>query len=186
MKKKLIFAFGVLLVAGFAFVGCDNPAGEENDTWTNVTSLNQVNGTWKSFYSRQDMPIKDAMEEQGETWTNEMQTMVGDMKVSVNAEITMTINAATKTLTGRMKIVQTYSGENINTIWTLLSASFQGQDGVAIDNAKHSITINEDIPSQSIDESDIANVQINQNETKLKVPAGTMGENTPEMIYTKQ
>lgn len=40
----------LVLVFGMTVVGCE--IEPEADTWTNVTSLSQLNGTWKGSYSQ--------------------------------------------------------------------------------------------------------------------------------------
>jgi hypothetical protein len=185
MKRNLL-VLGVLvciLALGMVFVSCDN--GNGADSWSPVESLDQLDGTWKGSYS-QSMTMKEWIEEQGGTWRSEMQIFYGDIKISVKAEMTMTINAAAKTLTMTMKFIQTFSGGNIDTIWPLLSADAQGLEGLTVDDTKHSMTMEMDSPPESIGESDITDVQINQNGTKAKVPEGLMDGDTPEIIFTKQ
>jgi len=64
-KKFFLSAMLIMaLVFGMTVVGCDNGT-ISSDTWSNITSLNQMNGTWKASYSQNNRPIKDVMEEQG-------------------------------------------------------------------------------------------------------------------------
>jgi hypothetical protein len=187
MKRNLL-VLGVLvciLALGMVFVSCDNGNGVETDTWSPVTSLDQLDGTWKGSYG-QTMTIKEAVEAEGETWTSAMQTLYGDMKVSVDFEFTMTINATAETVKLTLKIIQTFSGGNIGLLWPSMSAPYKERDEVTVDDTKHSMTMEMDFPPESIGESDITDVQINQNETKAKVPAGLMDGDTPEIIFTRQ
>ena len=171
-------------------VGCDTPAGGETDTWTAVSSLDQVNGTWKGSYS-QNMTVKEAFEMSGETWTSEMQAVVGDVRVTVSADMLSTINSSAKTQEASVTMTQTYSGGNIAVFWPLISAGLSGQPGVVIDNTKHSVTMTENMPARQISDEEIAELlnsglQINQNGTKLNMPANAMGQGSPALIYTKQ
>jgi hypothetical protein len=192
MKKRSAFLgiAGIILALGFVLAGCPNDTTEESDTWSNVTSLNQMNGTWKGSYS-QSMTVKELVEENGETWTSEMQTAYGDMKVTASAEMTFTINSSSKTQSMSVIMTQTYSGGNIATVWTEIVAELSEQPGFTFNNEKHSITITLDIPAQQISDEDIAEMlnsglQINQTGKKIKIPAGQMVEGAFELIMVKQ
>ena len=199
MKKSKLFLAGILsiaLVFGTVLLGCPGDTTEETDTWSAVTSLNQLDGTWKGSYS-QTMTIKEAMEASGETWNDTMQALFGDIKVTTIAEITMTINASAKTRAMSMKTTMTYSGGNIDTVWTMIGSESSGLPGVTVEDAKHSITMTQDFPAETIPDDDIAEIpqlglQINQNGKKVKVPSNVLnGElsGLPELhefIMTKQ
>jgi hypothetical protein len=188
MKKKGFWFFGVLMVLpamGLVLTGCPNDTTGEQDTWSNVTSLDQINGTWKGSYS-QTMTIKEVMENEGETWNDQMQEMFGDIKIAVTAEITMIIDSEAKTSTETMRMTQTYSGGSIDMMWAVISSASISEDPeVEVDDSKHSLTTDIDFPPTPIADSDFADVQIDQNGTKIKVPAGTIGDN-PEMVFNKQ
>jgi hypothetical protein len=192
MKKSKLFLTGILaitLVFGTILLGCPDDTTEEKDTWSAVKSLTQLNGTWKGSYS-DTMTIKESMEENGIEWDSSMETMLGDIRVTISAEITMTINASAKTQTTSTSATMTFSGGNIGTVWAMISDGYSGQSGVTVDNAKHSITMTETQPAEPISDGDIAEmlaaVQINQNGTKVKVPSGTIGEGSPEIVFIKQ
>jgi hypothetical protein len=193
MKKSKLFLAGILsiaLVFGTVLLGCPGDTTEETDTWSAVTSLNQLDGTWKGPYS-QTMTIKEAMEE---TWDDTMQALFGDIKVTTSAEITMTINASAKTRAMSMKTTMTYSGGNIDIVWTMIKTMIGSESsempGVTVDDTKHSITIIQDQPAEQISDDDIAEmlaaVQINQNGKKVKVSAYALNGELPEIIMTKQ
>jgi hypothetical protein len=110
------------------------------------------------------------------------------MSVTARVEITQTIAAAasaeTATVSGITKTTLTFSGGNINTVWSDFSVFFSGQD---VDNTNHSVTMTQGIPESPISlEEDMDGVQINQSGTKVKIPAGTMSEGVPEIIFAKQ
>ncbi|MDR1443594.1 MAG: hypothetical protein LBI94_01830 [Treponema sp.] len=186
MRKNVFFGFGlpaVLLAMGFVLAGCPNDTTEEQDIWSNVTSLDQVNGTWKGSYS-QTMTIKEVMENGGQTWTAEMQTVFGNMKVAVTTEMTMIIDSTAGTVTSTIKSTQTYSGGNIDSMWASIGSSTANlPEGFTVDDSKHSITMNVDIPPTPMTDSDLAGMQINQYGTKLK--NRTDGA-APEIVFTKQ
>jgi len=167
MVNKKLFA-GILVMAlvfGFTAVGCsDDPKESDQNTWKDVTSIDQLNGTWKGSYSESE-------NEEGITMT-------------LLLDMTYTFNSGT--MTGTNKSTMTFSGTNINDYWDDIKAEFSGKEGVTINNADHSITETETLPSQTMTMANIKGVQINGNGTKLKVPAGLMGEGSPEVIFTKQ
>jgi hypothetical protein len=190
MRKSTLFRAGILsisLVFGLVLLGCPTDTTEETDTWSNVTSLDQLNGAWKGSHS-QTMTIKEAM---GETWNDDMQTIFGDIKVTANIQITITIDATAKTQALSMTAIQTFSGGNINTVWTMISGGVSGQEGVTVDNAKHSITITMSQSATSLSDTAIAElldqgIQVNQNGKKVKVPADTIPSlELPEIVLTK-
>jgi hypothetical protein len=204
--KKLFYGVLVLMLTfGLLMAGCDNLAGdEESDTWSNITNLNQMNGTWKSTYS-QDMSIKEAMEQQGMDWTSEMQTTFGNMKGTSQADITLTINASAKTRAMSITSTAIYSGGNIGTAWPLLKQGLETlgeQYGVTvnnIDDANHSATVTYSQPAQLLSDKEITEIldsglQVNQNATKLTVPGNSVltvlansgGSEMPELIFIKQ
>jgi hypothetical protein len=189
MKRNVsaVVVLVCLSIPGMMVIGCDTPTGGETDTWTNVTSLDQLNGTWKGSY-RQSMTIKEAMEEQGGTWTSEMENIFGDIKLTVSVDITSTFNSSAKTQSTSTIMTQTYSGGNIAVLWTMISADYSGQPDFTVDDEKYSITMTQDGTVESISDEDIAELlnsgfQINQNGTKIKIPNF---EGIPELIFIKQ
>jgi polyribonucleotide nucleotidyltransferase len=63
-------------------------------------------------------------------------------------------------------------------------------DDITVNDSNHSITMT-DIDEDDLDEEDIAEMleggyQINQKGTKVRIPAGTMDPEQPELIMTKQ
>jgi hypothetical protein len=164
----------MLLVFGMTVVGCDNGStsgGGDTDTWTNVTSLSQVNGTWKA-------PATVTGNVQG-------------MKITQNSSnYTLTFNSNTSTMSASGSVTTTISGGNINSLWSDIKQNMQSQynglSGVTVsfNDANHSYTMTCNNFSQTMSNSDLMEMelQINQNRTKLKLDSG-MGY---EIIYTKQ
>jgi hypothetical protein len=152
-------------------IGCDNgTTNEESDTWSNVTSFSQINGTWKTSY----------------TYTYDME---GGIKMTVStSNYRITFNAAAKTESASGTVTYTLSGGDINTYWSILKTSLESTnlpDGVTVvlNDANHSYTMTINNLSQTItDESLLLDgLQINQNGSKIR-----MLQSDTEVIYTKQ
>jgi hypothetical protein len=175
-KKNWLGILVIVLVFGMMVVGCSNgttdgdgTTGGGSDVWTNVTSLSQLNGTWKT-----------------------QSTVTGNMegiKVTQNySNYTLTFNSVTKTMSVSGTIKMTLSGGNISEFWSDMKEGLEfmnQQDGVTVsaNDANHTITMTFNNFSQSVDDDYIQEMgfQINQNGTKLKVI-----EDGHEIIYTKQ
>ena len=143
-----------------AVVGCDNDPAD-GDTWGSVTDLNQLDGTWKGSMSYTDT-------EYGITTKNEM-------------EMTVIIDVSEGTVTMTQIMTTTFSGSGIDEFWEDFKAEVTIYfPGVVFDDEKYSATMTV-TEVDSIDESDLDYVQINQNGTKIKVIEG--GE---VIILTKQ
>ena len=166
MNKNFFFSvmLAMVLVLGMTVVSCDNDP--EGDTWSNVTSLSQLNGTWKGSYTHTET-------EDGIT-------------VKTTVEVTQTINASAKTVSGTTKITMAFSGAGIAEAWPYIKEEMGGS-GVTFNDSNHSLSMTETF-NESLDDDDIAEMlasglQINQNGTKIKSPAE---DGMPEMIMTKQ
>ena len=189
MKRLKLFWLPLLFLA-LIFYGCGGNAsgGEESDTWSNISSLDQANGTWKGSFSK-PQTFRQWIEDAGGIWDEE-QEIFGNMNVRVDIELITTISASAKTQSGTEKATMTFSGGKINDAWPLLKASFSGS-GVTTNDANHSVTYTEDF-SRSITESDLDLVQINQNGTKLRIPMEETGltasgfNRSDYLILTKQ
>jgi hypothetical protein len=197
MNKKLflLVILVIALVFGMTVVGCgEDPA--EYDTWSKITSLDQMNGTWKGTYSINNKPFKDIIEEQGGTWDPSMQLVYGNMTVSSKSDITVTINARAKTQAMSVASTMIFSGGTINVLWPMaIKPLFENmeEDGITIttNDAKHSVTITAISPPEPLSDEEItellnSDLQINQNSTKIKAPENSFGEGMPELIFYKQ
>ncbi|MDR1325839.1 MAG: hypothetical protein LBK00_07385 [Treponema sp.] len=164
---------------------------DKGDTWSKVTALSQLDGTWKGSYS-ETMTAKEAAEENGEEWDDEKQAAFGDMKVTTSVEITTTINATAKTQAMTTTMTMAFSGGNIDMVWSSISNGYLGQEGVTVDDVKHSITMTINQPKEIMSDEYItdmlaAGLQINQTGEKVKMPADTiLGEGESEIILAKQ
>ena len=181
------------LVFGLTVVGCDNGTTSK-DTWSELTDFNKLNGTWKANYSQGKRPIKDIAEEIGMPLDSSTQTMLGDINVAINADITLTINTSDRTQAVTIKATATFSGGNINTVWPMLSMYLSmysdvleaGGVQVTLNDKKHSVTVDYTMPPEEIKDEEIqemlnGGLQINQNGTKIKVPAESLQSEMPEI-----
>ena len=209
MNKNFIFLVMMVmaLVFGLTVVGCDNDTTIK-DTWSELKDFNKLNGTWKANYSQNNRPIKDVAEEMGMPLDSSTQAMLGDMKVAINADITLTINTSARTQAMSIKATATFSDGNINSVWPMLSmylSMYLDQleaEGVKVtpNDKKHSVTVDYTMPPEEFTDEDIgemlnSGLLINQNGTKIKVPAESLQSGMPgmpempempELIFYKQ
>jgi hypothetical protein len=182
--KVVILAF--VLVFGMTVLGCEeDDSGGGNGDWTNVTSLAQINGTWKGTISYTDT-------HEGITYKREL-------------EITYIINASARTVTISQKQKTTMSGFSPEQ-WTLYTTGLPegtttetgtDEDGnpytvtIAIDDTKRTITTTQTTPpqTQTLTNEEIAQISsyvlISKDGTKLKYLA-MVGEDGEPMIFYKQ
>jgi uncharacterized lipoprotein NlpE involved in copper resistance len=167
-KNFFISAMLVMaLVFGMTVIGCNNGTTEENETWSDVTSIAQVNGSWKA-------PSSYSVTNEGMTSSSTYNNFI------------ITFNAAAKTMSQSGSMTGTFSGGNIDELWPILKQTFDSmsqQDGVTatFNDANHSYTITYNNYSMALTDSILAQMgfKINQKGTKLKLSDGGV-------IYTKQ
>jgi len=149
------------LTFGMMVVGCGG-GGTEDDTWTKVTSLSQLNGTWK-------------------TSSTETETESGITTRTVYESI-LTINASAQTMSGSVKITMTFSGSAINSYWPDIKANFASQASqddftISTNDSNHTITMTSPpFPDTPISLSSVADWLINQDGTKIIQPGEEEGE----------
>jgi hypothetical protein len=156
----------------------------EADAWSAVTSLDQMNGTWKGS-------VVDATVDW--YWKNGT-TIIAEGKQTFSGEITYTLNAAQKSVSQFVKGTTTYSGGNIGEagVWDKVKERFpeKGYTEYTVNDADKSIsyTIQETLSLSDAEIAQIPNlgIEINQNGTKLKFPADLIDEGIPETIFSKQ
>jgi hypothetical protein len=209
-KKLRLLAgmFVMVLIFGVVLLGCSDGTSDETDTsgntdkpdetdiWSAVTSLDQLDGTWKGSYSEgKTMTIREWAERIGGSWRDEDALLVyGDMKVTSSGEVvTLTINATAKTRASSFTQTVTFSGGNISApgVWEMLRSKFSGKPYViTIDDTKHSVTLIEIEPEEKMSDEDIAEMldglHINQTGTKVKVPTDKMDPGSPAFTFIKQ
>jgi len=196
MNKNFFFPVVLAIMLVFGIVGCDNgttsgtTGGGQTDTWSSVTSLNQIDGTWKGTFSFNNKLLKDYMQETGYTWDSSYQAAYGDMRLTLRRDITLIFNSRVRTMTMFMVQTATYSGGNIDTMWPYMRKSAEENEDytmVTFNNDNHSITAMSDYPAETLSDSDIKEMlseglQINQNDTKLKMPLPPYGT----IVFSKQ
>ena len=164
-KSNLFYVFFVCALAfGVIFMSC---GGGESDTWSPVTSLNQLHGTWSGSHSER-MSIKDYVEMMGETFTAEYAALFGNMHVNFSYNVIMTLNASARTIRSLENVTQAFSGGNISAIWPFIKTMLQ-VPGTTFNDNNHSASFVLDY-TNTISDNDWANIQINQNGTKARVP----------------
>ena len=161
-KKIWLGMLVIVLAFGMTVVSCDNGT---TDTWTDITSLSQVDGTWKGSFTYTET-------EDGFT-------------VRTNLEITQTINATAATMSGNVTIRMTFSGTGIAEAWPFIKEMFE-EEGVVVNDSTRTITITEPLPSGPITLASLGDIQINQSGSKIKYPYSDDGEILGDIIFNKQ
>jgi uncharacterized lipoprotein NlpE involved in copper resistance len=179
MSKNFFLSVVLVMALVFGIVGCDNDpsdgSGDNNggngggvDTWSDVTSLSQINGSWKTS-SSYSVTVEDR------TYTYTYNNYI------------ITINATAKTMSVSGSITTTISGINEEG-WSSLKTALEtvnAQQGITVtfNDANHSYTQTYNNYSQTLTDEyfSLFGFQINQNGAKLKMrPKGSI-----ETILTK-
>ncbi|MDR0669670.1 MAG: hypothetical protein LBF95_06275 [Treponema sp.] len=166
MKKAAYSGFPVLILVFFV-IGCQ--MGEDPDTWTDLTSLDQINGTCNSSYS-QTYTIREIIEAQGDDWNDGLAARFGDMKATVSIDLTITFNGNAATQTVTMQVAQVFSGGRIDNEWPNIKKGYS--EPVIVNDEHHSVSMAREA-THPLAISDLAGTQINQHGTKLKIPPET-------------
>ena len=180
MKKLWIFGLTVMLALALACCGGSSGSSNEGsnevepDTWYSVTSLQQLDGTWKGMYS-DTKTLKKWYEDNGNTWTSEDQEIFGDMILRIDIELLFLINASAGTRSGSQKLTETFSGGKINEIWEDLKSGELDGPGITIDDSKHSASLTDNFGPEPFSEDDLNVAQINQYGTKVRMRADDLG-----------
>jgi hypothetical protein len=115
MYKKLFFSviLAIALVFGMMLVGCGGGGG---DSWYPVTDINQLDGDWKGSGSQRSVVDRQI--------TLSPEIRASDPVMKFDIEMELSINAAAKTQSGRMKMDYTFStGDKMtdDIMWAQLS-----------------------------------------------------------------
>jgi hypothetical protein len=174
MKKInfLIRMAGISLALAMTVIGCDtgtsSSGGGGGDTWSQITSVAQVVGTWKGSY-------RDTSTEA--SFSN---LLPPGITSRVDVTLTSTI-ASTGVMTLSYGITATFSGTNIDQLWPSIKAEFG--PGTNVNDSNYSMTYTENMTG-SLGNS--GGTLINQSGTKIKIPAGSLGEESSEVIMYRQ
>ena len=147
------------------------------DTWSNVTSFSQLNGTWKPQSATMTFTYKESL---GDAWNDTLESMLGDMRVTYSYNnYTATYNSTAKTAakSGSYTIAYSGTGEYLGLLWAsaVSSAEFNANAAgttVSSDEADHSVTTAfNNVPITIPDDSMplfLSSLLINQTGTKIK------------------
>ena len=209
MKKGVFFGLLlIILVFGMIFVGCETDL-ETKDTkmekdkpppkepWSKITSLSQVNGTWKGSYS-QTMPLEEFMALLG------MLDQVPEVGIYVTGslDITQIINAAAATASTEVKATLKFSHSNplilfgawITIKLVVIDPIIGGMEGFDVKGYPDcSVTTTVTPPLDPFGVGALSGALINQDGTEIKVSTGSLElptelpvEIPPEIIFVKQ
>jgi len=181
MKKIKVFGLLALILAfGLVFAACGET---EQDTWSNPTSLDQINGTWKGIVSHK-LAYKEWYGFWGRTWGTQEEEYYGNMSMEAKFDVILAINSATKTNSQTHIETDTFSGGNINSIWEEFKTTTLS--GALNNDKNHSATWSEFVNSGNIGDVDkyLENILINQNGNKMKF-LGWLN-NKVDLYLTKQ
>jgi len=198
MNKNFVFSIMMLMafIFGLMVVGCDNGTTSK-DTWSDITSLDQMDGKWRCTYTEKNISMKDLLEDAGMPLDPDMNTNVlKDIKVTIIADITLTIDASEQTFATLIKATGIFSGKNVGILWEVIKMQLESMEEVegvtiTIIDRTHSVIVNYNYPTSPIPNEYIEGItgsglQINQSGTKIKIPADALEEGTPELIFYKQ
>jgi len=165
MKKFKVFGLLALILAfGLILAGCGG--GEELDTWTAVTSLAQLNGTWKGVKSE-----THTLKELWSDWDKYSESIFGNMSREHIFEAVWAINSAAKTLSETIVNTYIFSGEKIDSAWDVMKTWDYGDNPPTFNDKNHSYSWTYNSGTQSIVDGLFKDFQINQNGKKLKWPS---------------
>jgi len=164
------------------------PPDAEPDTWSDVTSLSQLVGSWKG----KSVKIVNVKDQVGGGWDQNMENNIGsDMKFTQIHDITLTLTNSGAALNRDLEIVQTlvFSGSKLTTTgWPAIKAlasNMAGDAKVTFDDSAHTVkwTMWDD-PQKNLDLQAFKDrgYKINRTETKIKMSE----DDGSEEIYIKQ
>jgi len=167
-KKSLLPGMLVIvLIVGMAVVGCG-----EGDTWSPVTSLMQLNGTWKGSTTQSNT-------ESGIT-----------IKTTVVTESKFTASSATNgTMSGTVDIKMTFSGKDADLLYLFMKYILSFESGWSFDDKTRTATYAEIIPPTPVTIATVtaAGIMINQTGNKIKIEVDAPDEvGVVEVILVKQ
>jgi hypothetical protein len=206
---KNVWFLGLLvcvLALGALLAGCEtsNSTGADKDKWSPVTSLSQLDGTWKFSYTETQTlaewaagaeSIMDYLGEGDLGFDFDIKDLAsmgidpGKVRVTVKGEGTQTINANAKTLASAGTAAMTFSGDGSDLIILgLLVMISEMPDGVSVDAPNKSVAMDISSKPEPLDSDTIAdllaNTQISQDGKKIKLSVPGLGSR--EIIATKQ
>ena len=197
MEKLKILSILLICLMALALMSCEDNVtdgaggssggGGAPAEWSNVTSLNQLNGTWRGNFTV-TMTFRQLVEAGGQRWDSDWQNYYGNMMVAIRVDGTWSLNASTRRLTESLTETRTFSGGNINATWSHMSIFYRNQ-GWSVNDSARSISWTS-FDSLTLTNADVAEalnsgVQINRNRTQVRVPPHLTGA-TNWVIFTRQ
>jgi hypothetical protein len=166
MKKKIGLAamIGVLLVFGFMFVSCGGD--EETDTWSALTDVNDLAGTWQGSTTiripKQEMEIMEGAPPMEIPAT------------SIDVDMTLTYtkdasNATIKVVAGMEKLLETVAskfGMPKETLWAFITLSAAEDESTQVLDG-YRLSVTDSVPKEEY----ASNVKINQDGTRIRLSA---------------
>lgn len=142
VMKKII---PLLLLFALTFFGCGSDGGD--DSWEDVKSIEQIAGTWKISLNK-TKNAKEFMEKFTSITNDEIDAqmaaaMAKDMKTTYKMDILATVGARTKTLDFSAKFTVSFSGGNVEPVWSAFKAMLIEGYNVyqfEVDDSKYSMT----------------------------------------------
>ena len=182
--KKNLWLLGLLV---FIFASCDT-GSEAADTWSDITSLHQLAGTWVGTQTR-TVPLINILEEGGYP-TADIKEIIKDIKVKIVVKTTVIIEADDDnegTMSATINAIVSLFGGNpyvLDMVWGMMMDENMLENiyedmpfdaTIEIDDDNHSITMNSE-EEGSITLDDIApRFEINQTGTKLRADTSDLG-----------
>jgi hypothetical protein len=181
MKKLNLFGmFALILAFGIIFASCDS---EEPDTWTTVTSINQLDGSWKGSYNK-TRTYKEWYAKWGNTWSDQSEALYGSMSMKWSLDQILTINAGAGTLSWATTYKRVYSGGKISSAWDLIK-TWDWSDNATFNDNDHSVTQTTNSGPSTFNWN-LSYVQINQNGKKIKYSTEIFDDPVSDYTLTKQ
>ena len=181
MKRTTLGGTAVLaLVMAMLLTGCPTATngggsgGGGGDTLTNITSLSQIEGTWKGALTE---TLTEGDDYDGNTIPQGLIVTITIEKTSVFNANTAIAKYTSKTTVVLSKVPG--SSLDLATVWTQFKTFFPNTyPNAAFDDATYTATDTE-TGTASITLADLSGAQINQTGTKFKWPGD-------DILYTKQ
>ena len=180
MRTKLFFS--IMLAVILVFSGCDNNGDSGGGGWEAITNISQLDGRWVGSHS-QTSPIREFY---GPGWNPEMQTLFGNMNVTMTMNVDVTVNTSARTESGTMSQTVRFHGGNINNMWPFLRAEFQSDPDVTINDSNHSITYSETYTNRPLDEAMFEDAEISGNGRQVRFPLAEMGLGTSGYLILRK
>ncbi|MDR2028994.1 MAG: hypothetical protein LBP93_05585 [Treponema sp.] len=185
MKNRWYLLVGMLVLA-LTFGLLAACSDDEADVWTEITEqaqLDQLGGTWKGSYSNGTQTLKQVLDEDEEgSFIAGMLSLAGidPSAISITGSIEITTTIAEGQQTINVRSISTFSGSKI----TELLEFYKEFDSSAVIEGNSLIETWTQGPIP-LSLSGMEGVQINQDGTKVLLPAGMMDDEAPEIILTR-